>query len=100
MGFLYEVLCVNSDKEEWIDSYWLDREEAKEEFENIVSFASDNLPIDEEDEFFSPILKIQLFKRFLNKTGNGCPYWRDGEECIYTAVLNKRKTEYEIREGL
>lgn len=105
MEFLYEIMCVNSDGEEWIDSYWSDEEQAKDEFYNVVSIAEDNFPdeyVEEEgeEEAFYKILKIQLFKRFLNKSGNASPYWRQGEECIFTALVNKSDTAYNIHEGL
>lgn len=104
MEFLYEIVCVNNDGEEWIDSYWLDEEQARDEFYNVVSIAEDNLPDEDEEEDEDKeayiILKIQLFKRFLNKSGNAVPYWRDGEKCIFTALVNKSNTAYNIDEGL
>lgn len=105
MEFLYEIVCVNSDGEEWIDSYWLDEGQAKDEFYNVVSIAEDGLmdeyaEEEEEEEASYKILKIQLFKRFLNKSGRAVPYWRQGEECIFTALINKSNTAYNIHEGL
>lgn len=87
MIYLYEIVCRSETEKDWRDSYWLDKEQARHEFNSLVDAV--NLG----DTECQDIIEVDLFRRVLGVPGNGDPYWSENDKLIITA---KQKSDSEF----
>ena len=87
MVYLYEIVCKSETEKEWRDSYWLDKEQARHEFNSLVD------AVNLEDTECKDIYEVDLYRRALGVTGNGDPYWNENDKLIVAA---ERKPDREF----
>lgn len=83
MVYIYEIVCSSESEKEWRDSYWLDKEQARHEFNSLVDAV--NLG----DAECTDIIEVALFRRVLGVAGNGDPYWNDKKDKLIVAAERK-----------
>lgn len=81
MIYLYEIVCKSETEKEWRDSYWLDKEQARHEFNSLVD------AVNLEDTKCKDIYEVDLYRRALGVAGNGDPYWNENDKLIVAAEL-------------
>lgn len=82
MVYLYEIVCRSETEKDWRDSYWLDKEQARHEFNSLVDAV--NLG----DTECEDIIEVDLYRRALGVAGNGDPYWNEHDKLIIAAEQN------------
>ena len=87
MVYLYEIVCRSETEKDWRDSYWLDKEQARHEFNSLVD------AVNLEDTECQDIIEVDLFRRVLGVSGNGDPYWTENDKLIIAA---KQKPDSEF----
>ena len=88
MVYLYEIVCSSETEKEWRDSYWLDKEQARHEFNSLVDAV--NLG----DTECQDINEVVLFRRALGVAGNGDPYWNNKRDKLIVAAERKSDSEF------
>lgn len=88
MVYLYEIVCSNETENDWRDSYWLDKKQARHEFNSLVDAV--NLG----DTECKDITEVVLFRRALGVAGNGSPYWNDESDKLIVAAERKPDSEF------
>ena len=81
MIYLYEIVRKSETEKEWRDSYWLDKEQARHEFNSLVD------AVNLEDTKCKDIYEVDLYRRALGVAGNGDPYWNENDKLIVAAEL-------------
>lgn len=79
MVYLYEIVCKSETEKDWRDSYWLDKEQARHEFNSLVD------AVNLEDTECKDIYEVDLYRRALGVAGNGDPYWNENDKLIVAA---------------
>lgn len=88
MVYLYEIVCRSETENEWRDSYWLDKEQARHEFNSLVD------AVNLEDTECDDICRITLFQRALGVAGNGNSFWDDKRDKLIAAAKRKPDREF------
>lgn len=88
MVYLYEIVCKSETEKDWRDSYWLDKEQARHEFNSLVDAV--NLG----DAECEDIIEVILFRRALGVAGNGNPYWNNERDKLIVAAERKSDSEF------
>lgn len=88
MVYLYEIVCKSETENDWRDSYWLDKEQARHEFNSLVDAV--NLG----DTECEDIIEVILFRRALGVAGNGNPYWNKEKDKLIVAAGRKFDREF------
>lgn len=88
MVYLYEIVCKSETEKDWRDSYWLDKEQARQEFNSLVDAV--NLG----DTECQDIIEVDLYRRALGVAGNGNPYWNNESDKLIVAAERKSDSEF------